>query len=113
MSNTITVEVLRFDPDIDPASRYQTYEIPTAARMGVLSILEYIYENLDSSLAFRNYYCYLGICGSCAVRLNGKNVRACSVTLSPGDRAKIEPIGNYELIRDVVVDFGKKRTGKD
>jgi len=101
----ITLNVFRFDPKDDESGRYEKYEIRTDNSMSVLAALRYIYENIDPMVAFRNYECYLGICSSCLMRVNGKNVRACSTLLNPGDEVRIDPIKSKKVIRDLVVDF--------
>jgi succinate dehydrogenase/fumarate reductase iron-sulfur protein len=65
------------------------------------SLIE-IKTNIDSSLTFR-CGCKTGVCGSCAIRVNGVEKLACKTHLNENDL--IEPIKNSEVIRDLVVDL--------
>ncbi|MFK2822292.1 succinate dehydrogenase/fumarate reductase iron-sulfur subunit [Arcobacter sp. YIC-80] len=67
----------------------------------LLKALEEIKKNQDSSLAYR-YGCKSGICGSCAIRVNGVEKLACRTTIKDGDL--IEPLKNSKVIKDLVVD---------
>lgn len=73
--------------------------------MTVLAILRYIFRSLDPSLAFRDYDCYQGVCMSCLMVINGKQLRACSTLVEPGQEVTIEPISGHPLIKDLVVSF--------
>ncbi len=86
-------------------SYWQSFEVPAKRGMTVLEGLYYIKENLDSSLAFRAS-CRMGICGSCAVKINGKPRLACETQiLFLGDKITVEPLENYRVIKDLVTDF--------
>jgi len=63
MAETIKVKVFRYDPDKDNAPHYETYEVPYVEGMVVLDVLNYIYENLDGTFAYR-WACRAGQCGS-------------------------------------------------
>ena len=104
--NIITLKIYRSDTQ---NSTFKTYEIPIKDPITLQSAIRYVYEKLDRTLAFRNYSCYKGICGTCMVKLNGKNVRSCSVLLHPGDKAVVEPADNFFVVRDLVVDFDRKK----
>jgi hypothetical protein len=49
---SIKVSVFRFDPSVDPEPHYQTYQVPFEKGMSAMSALDYIYQNLDSTLAY-------------------------------------------------------------
>ncbi len=86
-------------------SYWQSFEVPTKKGMTVLEGLYYIKENLDSSLAFRAS-CRMGICGSCAMKINGKPRLACETQISIlGDKVVVEPLDNFEVMKDLVTDF--------
>ena len=97
--------VRRWDPE---GERFFTsiYEVPVRKGMTLLDALLYIKENLDETLAFR-YSCRMGICGSCAVRVNGKPMPVCNVqVLDLGtDTVVLEPLANLPPIRDLVVEL--------
>ena len=68
----------------------------------VLDALIYIKNNLDSSLTFRRS-CREGICGSCAMNINGKNTLACLCPLE--ESTIIYPLPHMPVVRDLVVDM--------
>ena len=70
----------------------------------LLECLTYIKTRLDPALAFVSG-CRSSVCGSCAMRANGKEVLACSYKPEDGDT--IEPLRNAEVLRDLVVDMDK------
>ena len=70
----------------------------------LLDLLNEIKETQDSSLAYSSG-CRSGVCGSCGVRVNEKEVLACSYKVQDGD--KVEPLKNVEVIRDLVVNMDK------
>jgi len=67
----------------------------------LLSVLNHIKTKLDPTLTY-SHGCRSGVCGSCAVRVNGREQLMCEYKPSEGDR--IEPIRNVRVIRDLVVD---------
>jgi len=95
------VELFRLDPARDDAPRYQNVRTPYEG-FTVLDVLRYIYENIDSTLAFR-WACTAGCCRSCAVLVNGKPVLACMK--SAERKMKIEPHPKFVILKDLVVDF--------
>lgn len=99
----IKVKVFRFDPSIDKEPRYVTYEVPFSKeeKMCVLSLLDYIYENLDSSLAYLSS-CRVGRCHCCDLMVNGKAVEACS-ELVLGDITIEPPLKlGFKVIKDLI-----------
>ena len=98
---TLRVRVYRYDPNEDKAPRFKNYDVPFVEKMSVTNVLEYIYENLDHSLAFF-VSCNRGNCGRCVVRMNGKNCLAC-VTEVKKD-FKVEPAKGKRVIRDLRVE---------
>jgi len=97
--------VKRWDP-VKKAFFTSTYDVPVKKGTTVLDALLYIKERLDETLVFR-YSCRMGICGSCAIKVNGKATTACNTqVLELGtDTVVIEPLDNLPLIRDLVVDI--------
>lgn len=100
----IQASVFRFNPEGDSVPRYDNFSIPFEKGMLILDVLNYIYENLDGTLAF-NHGCRSGHCGICAVRMNGEPKLACQTLAEPSMR--IEPLENFPVIRDLVVDRSK------
>jgi len=100
--------ILRHDPR-DPASapRLQTYEIEEAAGMTLFIALTEIREKLDASVSF-DFVCRAGICGSCAMVVNGRPGLACRTLTKdlPAD-ITLAPLPVFELIADLSVNTGK------
>jgi succinate dehydrogenase/fumarate reductase iron-sulfur protein len=103
-----TVKVFRFNPEADEKPRYERYKVPLEKGMSVLQALRYIYENLDATLAYKDYFCTTNQCGMCAMKVNGRPVFACNTKLEK--ETIVEPLPNFPIIRDVVVDTGRERT---
>jgi succinate dehydrogenase/fumarate reductase-like Fe-S protein len=104
-TNTFTLRVARFDPLYDSEPSYRNYEIPFDGSMSVLMALEYVYEYVDETLAFRRYCCGTARCNSCLMVANGKKIRACSILVEEGKTLVVEPAEGYRVIKDLVVDF--------
>ncbi len=102
--NTVLLRIYRSN-----TNGFEKYEVPAKGSITLQRAIKYVYENLDRTLAFRNYSCYKGVCSNCMVNLNGKNVRSCSVLLQPGEEAVVEPAKGFPVIRDLVVDFNRPR----
>ena len=77
----VTVKILRYNPEKDKKQHYETYPVEADPTDRVLDLLEKIKGYQDGTLAFRRS-CAHGICGSCAMRINGRNRLACK-TLVP------------------------------
>jgi succinate dehydrogenase/fumarate reductase iron-sulfur protein len=80
---------------------YQAFQVPYQKWMRVLDALNWIAENAAADLAFR-WFCGSKMCGTCAVRMNGREVLACWEAVEPN--MVIEPLRNLPVIRDLVVD---------
>ena len=106
----VKFKVRRFDPDADrPAARYDEYELEMNESNTVLDGLIRIREEMDGTLALR-CSCRSAICGSCAMRINGKAGLACNTLLihavpKDGGPILVEPAGNLEAQKDLIVDF--------
>lgn len=98
-------KIFRYHPE-SQSFRTSTYEVPVRPGMTLLDALNYITDNLDGTLAYR-YSCRMGMCGSCAISVNGKPMLACyTQVLDLGsDEVVIEPLPNLHPIRDLVVDL--------
>jgi len=70
----------------------------------LLQALNEIKTTQDASLTYASG-CRSSVCGSCAMRVNSKEVLACSYKVQDGDL--VEPLNNSEVIRDLVVDMTK------
>ena len=107
MSNKpVILKIFRYDPSTDQAPTYKTYEIPWQEGMLLLTAVKYIRDNIDETLAFRDYCCGCSWCMSCLMMVDGKGMRTCSRVLHPGESILLEPMKGFPIIRDLVVDFG-------
>jgi succinate dehydrogenase / fumarate reductase iron-sulfur subunit len=99
----ITFKVQRFDPEKGEKPHFQEFKVPVKKGTTVLEGLLYIKENLDSSLAFRTS-CRMGICGSCAMLVNGFGHLACHTQVEEfhSDMVTIKPLPNMDIIKDLV-----------
>jgi len=97
----LTVKVYRYDPGCESEPRYQTYKVSVNEGARVLHVLHTIHDELDPTLSYR-YSCASGQCGSCAVRINGEPVLAC--TEEARDNITIEPI-HLPVKKDLIVDL--------
>src|ERR1041385_1322042 len=96
----IAIRIRRFDPDAG-GDNYQDFQVPYQKWMRVLDALNWVAENASPDLAFR-CFCGSKMCGSCAVRMNGREVLACWEAVESD--MTIEPLRNLPVIRDLVVD---------
>lgn len=99
----ILFKVQRFNPEVDRAPHFCEYSVPVKRGTTVLEGLLYIKENLDSSLAFRTS-CRMGICGSCAMLVNGYPHLACHTQVEEfkSGELTIKPLANLPIIKDLV-----------
>jgi len=113
MSEVVNAKVFRYNPDVDKAPRYETYEVPYVEGMVVLDVLHHIYEKFDGSFAYR-WACRAGQCGSCAVIINGKPRVACRTKVEKGKPLTVTPLLQFPVVKDLVVDLerGLKRITK-
>jgi succinate dehydrogenase / fumarate reductase iron-sulfur subunit len=101
-----TVKVYRWDPDSGENPRVDAYEVDIkACGPMVLDILLRIKNVIDPTLTFRRS-CREGICGSCAMNIDGVNTLACTKAASEikGD-LKIYPLPHMSVIKDLVPEM--------
>ena len=100
-----TFRIRRFDPKSDRAPYWSTYNIEAKPKFSVLDALFTILETQDGSLAFR-YSCRAGMCGSCAMRVNGREALACRLRLEGlGSTISVEPLRSLPVIKDLSTDM--------
>lgn len=101
----LTFEITRFDPDRDEVPKTQEYQIPAQDDWKVLDAINYIKDEVDPSLSHR-WSCRMAVCGSCGMMINGEPKLTCKTPLSDyGSKLKIEPLANFPIVRDLVVDI--------
>ena len=100
-ADTIKLRLFRFDPTRDETPAYEEHLIPRTPRMRVLDALNHVYEKSDVDLGYR-WYCGTKKCGECALTVNGRPMLSC---WEPAvDEMTCEPLTNFPVIRDLVVD---------
>lgn len=88
------------------APRVEEHDVPVGPRTTVLEALRWIQLHHDRSLALR-HSCIHASCGTCGVRVNGRERLACVTALSDvrGATVTVEPLANLPVLHDVVVDM--------
>ena len=104
----LKLKVLRHNPQqAGSVPHWQTYEIEEADGMTLFIVLSEIREKQDPSLQF-DFVCRAGICGSCAMVIDGRPTLACrTLTKDLGDEITLAPLPFFELIGDLSVNTGK------
>src|SRR6516225_1277388 len=107
MADRIALQVARYRPERDSDVSFQEYEISYAKEWVVLDGLNYIKDRVDGTLSFR-WSCRMGICGSCGMLVNGEPKLTCETFLTDygSGPVRIEPLRNFPIIRDLVVEIG-------
>ena len=106
----IAVTIKRFNPirDEGPYKEEHKISVDGKGRLTILDALQIIKEREDGGLSFR-CSCRSGICGSCAVRVNGNEALACTTDIleisKRYGKVIIEPLKNLNVIKDLVVDL--------
>ena len=108
----IKLHILRYNPaEAASVPRMQTYELEQTEGMTLFIALNDIRETQDPSLQF-DFVCRAGICGSCAMVVNGRPTLACrTLTKNVGPDITLAPLPFFELIGDLSVDTGKWMRG--
>ena len=102
----VTVKVFRFNPEKDKKPHYETYKLTAEPTDRVLDLLEHIKGYFDGTLSFRRS-CAHGICGSDAMRINGRNYLACKALVKDlhSNKITVEPVLGLKVIKDLIVDM--------
>jgi succinate dehydrogenase / fumarate reductase iron-sulfur subunit len=120
---TYTLRIRRYDPQSGEAAYWDDHTVELGPKQSVLDAILLIKDDEDGSIGIR-CSCQQAICGSCAVRMNGKPGLACNTHLDAaaerghgagwnpeeedGDQTgviTVEPMGNMPVIRDLIVDM--------
>lgn len=116
----IILKIQRFNPETDEKPRFQEYAVEADPNERLLDALMQVKRFQDGSLGFRKS-CAHGVCGSDAMRINGKNGLACKTLIKDvadkkGDTITVEPLRYLPVQRDLIVDqsefFRKYRSVK-
>ncbi|QSZ41701.1 succinate dehydrogenase iron-sulfur subunit [Sulfurimonas aquatica] len=114
-TNAITTQkvnfnVFRFNSDVDYLPYYEKYEMEVTSEEVVLDILNRIKWDHDGSFSYRRS-CRHGICGACAIQVNGRQTLACKESMSDmvelfGNELTIEPQSKKRAVKDMIIDKG-------
>ncbi|HEX6874094.1 MAG TPA: succinate dehydrogenase iron-sulfur subunit [Nocardioidaceae bacterium] len=103
----VTVKILRYNPEVSEEAKWVSYQVTAEPTDRVLDALHKVKWDLDGTLTFRRS-CAHGVCGSDAMRINGKNRLACKTLIkdvNPSDPITVEPIKGLPVLKDLVVDM--------
>jgi succinate dehydrogenase/fumarate reductase iron-sulfur protein len=82
----------------------QEFAVQATDPVTVLDLLREIQRSHDASLAFR-YSCRVAMCGTCAIRVDGRSALACSTVVPPDcDSIEVAPLAGLPVVRDLIVD---------
>jgi fumarate reductase iron-sulfur subunit len=82
------------------SGEFRTYEVPQFASQTVLDVVTYIQRNLEPTLSYR-FACRVGMCGSCAMTVNGKARWTCrthAAKVAAGNALEIAPLNHLPVI---------------
>lgn len=102
-SSTLRVEVWRGTGD----GGYETFLVPRRASQTVLDVVTHIQRHQDPTLSYR-FACRVGMCGSCAMQVNGIARWTCRTHVSKvctNDRLQLAPLSNLPVVKDLVVNM--------
>ncbi|MFI9047760.1 succinate dehydrogenase iron-sulfur subunit [Streptomyces sp. NPDC053427] len=104
---TVTFRIRRFNPEISEDASWQDFQLEIDPKERVLDALHKIKWDQDGTLTFRRS-CAHGICGSDAMRINGRNRLACKTLIkdiNPEKPITVEAIKGLTVLKDLVVDM--------
>ena len=103
---SVNFKIFRYDSLKSDHVTFSSYDLKVLDRMTVLDALLAIKEHLDPTLTF-SYSCRMGLCGSCGVRVNGRERLACTTRIDTIGKHSIQlkPLNNLPIVRDLVTDF--------
>ncbi|MFB3886989.1 MAG: succinate dehydrogenase/fumarate reductase iron-sulfur subunit [Thermodesulfobacteriota bacterium] len=102
----LILRIRRFHKEKAPSQWIETFRVEPRKDMNLLEALLRIQDEQDGTLSFR-YSCRGAVCGSCAMRVNGKLVLACRTHVEAllDKPVFIEPLPHFPVIRDLIVDM--------
>ena len=104
----VTFKVFRFNADEDYLPYYKEYKMEVTSEEVVLDILNRIKWDHDGSFSYRRS-CRHGICGACAIKVNGRSTLACKQSMNDmvelfGNELVLEPLSIKRAIKDMIID---------
>jgi ferredoxin len=109
IGNGLRLHIFRYDAFRGESHSYDSYNLQYQPNDQLLDLLEKIKTELDHTLSYRRS-CRHGICGSCAMKVNGKPVLACSTPVRDlvgefGRQLRVDPLDRSRVIRDLICDM--------
>jgi succinate dehydrogenase / fumarate reductase iron-sulfur subunit len=111
MAESYTLKLRRYDPESGEPAYWSQYDVSLDPERSVLQGVLSARDDEDGSIAIR-CSCRAAICGSCAVRINGKTALACNTQMGDaqakagdGNPIVVEPMNNMPVIKDLIVDM--------
>jgi succinate dehydrogenase / fumarate reductase iron-sulfur subunit len=103
---TVNLKILRYNPEQDEKPHYESYTVQAEPTDRILDLLEDIKSYQDGTLTYRRS-CAHGVCGSDAMRINGRNMLACKVLIKDLGTTDItiEPLIGLKILKDLLVDM--------
>jgi len=106
----VNFKVFRFNADEDYLPYYENYTMDITSEEVVLDVLNRIKWDHDGSFSYRRS-CRHGICGACAIKVNGRSTLACKESMSTmveyfGNEITLEPLSTKRAIKDMIIDKG-------
>jgi succinate dehydrogenase / fumarate reductase, iron-sulfur subunit len=105
------LKIRRYDPESGRPAYWSEFQVEVDAERSVLQGILDARDKQDGSIGIR-CSCRAAICGSCAVKVNGKTVLACNTAIGeaaekagPGNPIVVEPMNNYPVLKDLIVDM--------
>jgi succinate dehydrogenase iron-sulfur subunit len=101
--STLSVDVWRGAAD----GRFQTFAVQRRAHQTILDVVTEIQREQDATLSYR-FACRVGMCGSCAMVVNGRPRWTCRTRVSEaadGGKLTLEPLRNFTVVKDLAVDM--------
>jgi succinate dehydrogenase / fumarate reductase iron-sulfur subunit len=104
----VYLKIFRYNPEAGrSAPSYDTYNVEAEPTDRVLDLLEFVKSHMDGTLSFRRS-CAHGVCGSDAMRINGRNRLACKILVKDlGHEITVEPILGMPVLKDMIVDMNQ------
>lgn len=103
MAPTINVSIWRGGSD----GRYVDYQVPMSPNQTVLDVVTWVQRHADATLSYR-FACRAGVCGSCAMTVNGAPRWTCRTHVSKvvsNSQLRIGPLENLPVIKDLATDM--------
>lgn len=100
----LQVSVWRGD---ETGGHYQTFEVPAYDNQTILDVVSWIQQNADPALTYR-FACRVGMCGSCAMMVNGKPRWTCRTHVNrvlEDGKLTVAPLRNLPVIKDLAADM--------